>query len=167
MQNLLDMTRLGYGALQPKREWSDLREIAGRALKQLSKVIAKPQLNVDIPDSLPAIFVDPVLIEQVMVNILDNAAKYTKLDGVIGIGAEPGGQRPGRSHFGQRPRHSGAVAQRGIRHLLPCARRRQPGGGNGAWPVHLPWHRRGAWRPHLWRGMDRAAKARPSSSSCR
>jgi two-component system sensor histidine kinase KdpD len=87
VQNLLDMTRLSYGALQPKREWSDLREIGGRAVKQLRKVIGDRQLNVDIPDSLPAIFIDPVLIEQVMVNILDNAAKYTKPDGVISIDA--------------------------------------------------------------------------------
>jgi two-component system sensor histidine kinase KdpD len=87
VQNLLDMTKLGYGALQPKREWADLREIAGRALKQLNKVIASRTLKVEIPDSLPAIFVDPVLIEQVMVNILDNAAKYTKSDGTIGIRA--------------------------------------------------------------------------------
>ncbi len=53
VQNLLDMTRLGYGALQPKREWYDLREIGGRAMKQLRKVIGGRQLNVDIPDSLP------------------------------------------------------------------------------------------------------------------
>ena len=40
VQNLLDMTRLGYGALQPNREWVDLREIVGRALKQMARALA-------------------------------------------------------------------------------------------------------------------------------
>ena len=43
VQNLLDMTRLGYGALQPNREWVDLREIVGRALKQMARSLASLQ----------------------------------------------------------------------------------------------------------------------------
>ena len=87
VQNLLDMTRLGYGALQPKREWSDLREIAGRAMKQFAKAIGQRELTLDIPPSLPLIHVDPVLMEQVLVNILDNALKYTGHDGKIAVQA--------------------------------------------------------------------------------
>ncbi len=87
VQNLLDMTRLGYGALQPKREWFDLREIAGRALKQLGKPMEKRQVILDIAASLPPVHVDPVLMEQVLVNILDNAAKYTADGGVIALRA--------------------------------------------------------------------------------
>jgi two-component system sensor histidine kinase KdpD len=77
VQNLLDMTRLGYGALEPKREWSDLREIAGRAMKQFGKTLEKREVVFDIPPSLPLIHVDPVLMEQVLANVLDNALKYT------------------------------------------------------------------------------------------
>lgn len=83
VQNLLDMTRLGYGALQPKREWYDMRELAGRAMKQLSKILEKRQVELDVPASLPPVHVDPVLMEQVLVNILDNAVKYTAEGGSI------------------------------------------------------------------------------------
>jgi two-component system, OmpR family, sensor histidine kinase KdpD len=87
VQNLLDMTRLGYGALQPKREWYDLREIAGRAMKQIGKSLEQQQVILDIPASLPPVHVDPVLMEQVLVNILDNAVKYTPEGGVIALRA--------------------------------------------------------------------------------
>ncbi len=87
VQNLLDMTRLGYGALQPNKEWCDPREIAGRALKRLGKSIGSRRIVFDVPENLPALHVDPVLIEQVLVNILDNAVKYTDAVGEIGIAA--------------------------------------------------------------------------------
>lgn len=76
VQNLLDMTRLGYGALQVNREWSDLREIAGRAIRRLGKVLQFYEMDLAVPPDLPAMRVDPVLIEQVLVNLLENAAKY-------------------------------------------------------------------------------------------
>lgn len=87
VQNLLDMTRLGYGALQLKREWTDIREIAGRALRQLRRVLEQRNVTLDVPESLPAILVDPILMEQVFVNIIDNAAKYTADGGRILIRA--------------------------------------------------------------------------------
>jgi two-component system, OmpR family, sensor histidine kinase KdpD len=93
VQNLLDMTRLGYGALQPRREWVDLREIIGRALRQLARPLAPFEVEVQIPDDLPILHVDPVLIEQVLVNILDNAAKYSPAGGRIAIGAALDGEQ--------------------------------------------------------------------------
>jgi two-component system sensor histidine kinase KdpD len=87
VQNLLDMTRLGYGALEPKREWSDLREIAGRAVKQFAKALNKREVVFDIPASLPLVQVDPVLMEQVFANIIDNALKYTSDGGRIALAA--------------------------------------------------------------------------------
>ncbi len=84
VQNLLDMTRLGYGALQPNRDWVDLREIVGRVVQRLGKPAA---LEVAIPETLPLLYVDPVLIEQVLVNILDNAVKHSPAGGRIVIEA--------------------------------------------------------------------------------
>jgi|APTNR8051073442_1049403.scaffolds.fasta_scaffold05199_3 two-component system sensor histidine kinase KdpD len=83
VQNLLDMTRLGYGALQLNREWTDLREIAGRAVRRLEKLLQFHRLELDVPADLPSIRVDPVLIEQVLVNLLDNSAKYAPRDSRI------------------------------------------------------------------------------------
>ena len=93
VQNLLDMTRLGYGALQPNREWVDLREIVGRALKQMARLLGSLKVEVQIPENLPILYVDPVLIEQVLVNILDNAAKYSPPGGRIEIAASQEGAR--------------------------------------------------------------------------
>jgi len=83
VQNLLDMTRLGYGALVLNREWADLREIAGRAIRRLDKLLMAYHLELDVPADLPPVRVDPVLIEQVLVNLLDNAAKYSPPGGRI------------------------------------------------------------------------------------
>ena len=93
VQNLLDMTRLGYGALRPNREWVDLREIVGRALRQMARSLAVLEVEVQIPEDLPVLHVDPVLIEQVLVNILDNAAKYSPAGGRIEIAAVQDGER--------------------------------------------------------------------------
>jgi two-component system sensor histidine kinase KdpD len=93
VQNLLDMTRLGYGALQPNREWVDLREIVGRALKQMARSLESLRVEVRIGDDLPILHVDPILIEQVLVNILDNAAKHSPHGGLIEIGAVLDGER--------------------------------------------------------------------------
>ncbi len=76
VQNLLDMTRLGYGAVVPKRDWIDPREAVGRAQRQLAQPLAGHPLQVDTAGAPQALLADPVLLEQVLVNVLDNAAKY-------------------------------------------------------------------------------------------
>jgi two-component system sensor histidine kinase KdpD len=77
VQNLLDMTRLGYGALQPKRDWVDLRDVVGAAMERLKKVLKGFDVQVDLAADLPLLYVDPVLLEQVLVNLIENAAKYS------------------------------------------------------------------------------------------
>jgi two-component system sensor histidine kinase KdpD len=75
--NLLDMTRVEAGALQIKREWVPLEEVVGSALSRVESQLAGRQLTIDLPATLPLVWVDPVLLEQLFVNLLDNGTKYT------------------------------------------------------------------------------------------
>jgi two-component system sensor histidine kinase KdpD len=77
VENLLDMSRLESGRLQLKREWCDVGEIAGVAAKRLEECLAGRALSITISPDLPLIQADFVLLEQVLVNLLDNACAYT------------------------------------------------------------------------------------------
>jgi two-component system sensor histidine kinase KdpD len=74
--NLLDMTRLESGAIVPNSAPHDLGEIVGSALERTSKILARHRVEVDLAKNLPMVEIDPVLFEQVLFNLLDNAAKY-------------------------------------------------------------------------------------------
>ncbi|HMK79150.1 MAG TPA: sensor histidine kinase KdpD [Xanthobacteraceae bacterium] len=74
--NLLDMTRLEAGAIVPNAALHDVGEILGSALRRASKILAQHRIEVDLAADLPMLRVDPVLFEQVLFNLLDNAAKY-------------------------------------------------------------------------------------------
>ncbi len=76
VQNLLDMTKLGYGAIEPHRAAVDLREIIGTVRNDMKNILQNHKVTADIKKNLPPISVDPVLIGQVLVNVLENAAKY-------------------------------------------------------------------------------------------
>jgi len=75
--NLLDMTRIESGAVKVKREWVPLEELVTSALARLESKLERRPITTDIPDDLPLISVDPVLFEQVFLNLFENAAKYT------------------------------------------------------------------------------------------
>ncbi len=85
INNLLDMTRLESGGLQPKRELYPLQELVAAALQRLRKRTERRQLLIDIPADLPLLFVDGTLFEQVLINLLDNALQYTPEDSPIEI----------------------------------------------------------------------------------
>ncbi len=87
VQNLLNMTRLEYGALKPRRSAVDLREIVGAARMDLSRVLQSHNVAVDLPRDLPSVDVDPVLIGQAVANVLENAAKYSPPGSTITVGA--------------------------------------------------------------------------------
>ncbi|MEI8394515.1 MAG: sensor histidine kinase KdpD [Rhodospirillaceae bacterium] len=94
VQNLLDMTRLGSGALQPRLDWVDLLDIIGSALERLKKQIASRPLDLEIDEGeLPLLHLDFVLIEQVLVNIIDNACKYSPPGSRIILRAKREGKR--------------------------------------------------------------------------
>ena len=76
--NLLDMTRLESGAIAPKVEPVDLADVVGSALRRAGPVLGDHPVEVSMAPDLPMALLDPVLFEQVLFNLLDNAAKYTK-----------------------------------------------------------------------------------------
>lgn len=75
--NILDMTRLESGALSLAREWAPIDDMISSALTRLEARLTHRQVSVSIAPDVPLLLVDPVLFEQVLVNLLENAAKYT------------------------------------------------------------------------------------------
>jgi two-component system sensor histidine kinase KdpD len=93
VQNLLDMTRIGHGALKLHLAPLDVGELIGSARHRLRAPLRAHQVTADVPDSLPLVFADEVLLEQVLVNILDNAAKYAPAGSTIALAARLTGVR--------------------------------------------------------------------------
>ncbi|HEY6106321.1 MAG TPA: sensor histidine kinase KdpD [Anaeromyxobacteraceae bacterium] len=89
--NLLDMTRLESGTVSPKREWVPLEEIVGTALGRVEKLLGRRNVATTIPAGFPLLSVDPVLLEQLLVNLLENAARYAGAEAGIEIRAEQEG----------------------------------------------------------------------------
>jgi two-component system, OmpR family, sensor histidine kinase KdpD len=87
VQNLLEMTRLESGALQLQREWHPLEEIVGAALGRFGKRLQDRPVTTKVPADLPLVPIDDVLIEQVLINLVDNALKYTPAPSPIDISA--------------------------------------------------------------------------------
>jgi two-component system, OmpR family, sensor histidine kinase KdpD len=87
--NLLDMIRVESGALKVQKEWQPLEEPVGVALIRLQDRLREHPVEVHLPSDLPLIPMDGVLIEQVFVNLLENAVKYTPPGTPIEIAAVP------------------------------------------------------------------------------
>ena len=83
--NLLDMTRIESGAMEPNYALHDVGDIVGSALRRGAKILGGHGVDVRIPADLPVVRVDPVLFEQVLFNLLDNAAKYAPEGSTIDI----------------------------------------------------------------------------------
>ncbi len=86
--NLLDMSRLESGVIHLSLHRSDIEEIIGSALAHLAEKIKDRPVETNIPDDLPMVKVDYVLMEQVFINILDNAIKYSPPELPIKIDVE-------------------------------------------------------------------------------
>ncbi|MNB58031.1 Sensor protein KdpD [compost metagenome] len=87
IQNLLDMTRLGHGALKLARDWVSPADIVGSSLNRLRAVLAPLQVSTDVPAELPLLFVHAALIEQALVNVLENAARFSPAHGRLQLSA--------------------------------------------------------------------------------
>ena len=91
--NLLDMARLESGAVQLKRQWQPLEEVVGSAIAASASALVGRPLHTHLPDDSPLLQFDTVLIERVLVNLLENAAKYTPPGSTIEVSAEVEGEQ--------------------------------------------------------------------------
>ncbi|WLG83385.1 sensor histidine kinase KdpD [Pseudomonas cucumis] len=87
IQNLLDMTRLGHGALKLARDWVSPADIVGSSLNRLRAVLASLQVITEVPAELPLLYVHAALIEQALVNVLENAARFSPPHGRLELRA--------------------------------------------------------------------------------
>ncbi|MGB7990619.1 MAG: two-component system sensor histidine kinase KdpD [Candidatus Methylophosphatis roskildensis] len=87
VNNLLDMARLQSGTVKLNRQWQPLEEVVGSALKSVRSILAAHRVRVQLPEDLPLLEFDALLIERVLTNLLENAAKYTPAGSTITIGA--------------------------------------------------------------------------------
>jgi len=88
VNNILDMARLDAGVVELDRQWHPVEEIIGTALNALQKRLEGREVKVSIPPGIPMVYADAVLIEQVLVNLLENAVRYTPAGSPLGLTVE-------------------------------------------------------------------------------
>lgn len=85
--NLLDTTRLEAGALKLNSEWQSLEELLGVVLNRLHQSLLKHPVKVNVPADLPLVKADGILLQQVLLNLIENASKYSPPESVIEVTA--------------------------------------------------------------------------------
>jgi two-component system sensor histidine kinase KdpD len=79
------MTKLESGAIKPNAAWYDVGEIVGSALRRAGKILVRHKVSLELAADLPMLELDPVLFEQALFNLLDNAAKYAPPETTVSI----------------------------------------------------------------------------------
>jgi two-component system sensor histidine kinase KdpD len=92
LENILQMSKLDAGAATPNKQWHVLEEIVGSALHRTQRELANHVVHLQLPAELPLVLVDGLLIEQVFVNLLENAARYTPAGTQVTISAAVDGK---------------------------------------------------------------------------
>jgi two-component system sensor histidine kinase KdpD len=87
LKNLLDMMRIEAGAVQLSKEWHPVDEVVGAALARLEGRLQDHTVNTTFPPDLPLVLVDGVLLEQVVINLVENAVKYAPPGSAIDMSA--------------------------------------------------------------------------------
>ncbi len=88
VNNILDMARLDAGVLDLNKQWHPLEEIIGTVLTIMQKQLTGRPVKVKLPPGIPMLFADSVMIEQVLINLLENAVRYTPPGSALEITAE-------------------------------------------------------------------------------
>ena len=93
VNNLLDMARLQAGAVALRHDWQSLEELAGSAIRSVESALVAHPVHVSLPGDLPLLFGDGVLLERLLANLFENAAKYTPAGTSITLSARREGAR--------------------------------------------------------------------------
>jgi len=93
VSNLLDMARLRAGNIRLNQEWQPVEEVIGASLKLLGSALTQHEVKVVLPPDMPLLKFDAVLIERVLCNLLENAAKYAPPSSNITISAQVEGDK--------------------------------------------------------------------------
>ncbi|GGC96491.1 sensor histidine kinase [Vreelandella lutescens] len=94
IQNLLDMTRLGHGTLKIERDWVSFDDVINSALKRLGQSLKHVVVRKQWPTNLPLLYVHPALVEQALVNVLDNAQRFSPPNGELLINVHVRDEEP-------------------------------------------------------------------------
>jgi two-component system sensor histidine kinase KdpD len=104
IQNLLDATRISSDGVKPHTEWAEVADIVNSAIERCRHRLRNRRIALDLPGDLPLILVDPVLVQQALVQIIDNAAKYSPAGSQIAVSARA---RDGRMTLSVRDQGTG------------------------------------------------------------
>ena len=107
MENLLDVSRIEAGALRPEREWYPLDALVDDVVGRLQGTTARHRVVVDVPETLPPVPLDYVLVGQALANLIENAVKYTPPGQHHPRHRPPGGRRRRARRDRRRARHPG------------------------------------------------------------
>jgi len=86
--NLLDMARIESGEVKLNLEWQPFEEVVGASLNAARSMLKQHTVEVHLPRDLPLVRIDALLIERVLVNLLENASKYTPPGSTVTLSAE-------------------------------------------------------------------------------
>jgi two-component system, OmpR family, sensor histidine kinase KdpD len=93
IQNLLDATRISSDGIKPHIEWADPDDIINSAIERCRTRLTERRVVCDLPQNLPLIHVDPILVQQALVQIFDNAVKYSHAGSRISVSARANDDR--------------------------------------------------------------------------
>ena len=135
IQNLLDATRISSQQVRPKLQWVEPVDIVNAAVEHRRRRLAGHPVTLELDSNLPIVRADPAQVEQALVQILDNAAKYSSDGAPIRVAAHPNGQTVvlsvhdcGAGLSGDEKRQVGGRFFRGPRHAATTS-----GSGLGLW----------------------------------
>src|SRR6185437_14781204 len=87
IQNLLDASRISSDGIKPHIEWADPADIINSAVERCRQRMSARRFALDLPGDLPLVHVDPVLVQQALIQIFDNAVKYSPIGSKISVAA--------------------------------------------------------------------------------